>query len=237
VTLPPHLSIPDFDEWGLSAFTTTRLAGTFGTQASEPAAAVFDRWNGLVAAAAAAGAPRFASASQVHDAGIACHDGHWAGWLRVAAVDGHAWTTPGIGAAVTIADCVPVFIAHPSGAGAVLHSGWRGTVAGITERAIDWFGSVGFAPSSLRVHLGPAICGSCYEVSPDVFAAVTGSTVSAPTTVDLRASIADRARARGVRDIAVSEWCTKCSNDQLFSHRAGDAGRQLGVLLAPSQRT
>jgi polyphenol oxidase len=234
--LPPHLSIPDFDEWGLSAFTTTRLAGTFGTQASEPAAAVSDRWNGLVAAAGAAGVTRFASASQVHDAGIARHHGDWAGWLRVPAVDGHAWSTPGIGAAVTIADCVPVFVAHPSGAAAVLHSGWRGTVAGITERAIEWFGSVGFAASSLRIHLGPAICGGCYEVSQDVYAAVTGSTVLAPTPVDLRAAIADRARRLGVRDIAISEWCTRCSNDQLFSHRAGDAGRQLGVLLAPALR-
>jgi polyphenol oxidase len=132
-----------------------------------------------------------------------------------------------------VADCVPVFVAHPSGAGAVLHSGWRGTVAGITERAIERFAAAGFGAGSLRVHLGPSICGACYEVSPEVYASVTGSAVERPTPVDLRAAIADRARALGVRDIAISEWCTRCSNDRLYSHRAGDAGRQLGVLIAP----
>jgi hypothetical protein len=139
-------------------------------------------------------------------------------------------------AAVTVADCVPVFIVHPSGAGALLHSGWRGTVAGISERAVQWFGERGFGPSALRVHLGPAICGACYEVSPDVYAALTGSTVETPTPVDLRANIADRLRRVGVREVAISEWCTRCSNDRLFSHRAGDAGRQLGVLIAPDPR-
>ncbi len=234
--LPPHLSIPDFDEWGLTAFTTTRAAGTFGMQASEPTADVLGRWDALVRGADELGAQRFASGFQVHGDAIAVHDGRWLGWLRTTDVDGHAWRVPGMAAAVTIADCVPVFIGHPSGAGAILHSGWRGTVAGITERAIAWFGRSGFGAGSLRLHLGPSICGGCYEVSADVYAAVTNSTVNRPTTVDLRSAIADRARRLGVRQIAISEWCTRCSNDRLFSHRAGDAGRQLGVLISPDPR-
>ncbi len=236
MTFPPHLSIPDFDEWGLTAFTTTRIAGTFGSHATAPAAEVLGRWNALVRAAADAGAPRFASAAQVHDAGIVEHGRGWHGWLRSQDKDGHAWMVPGTAAAVTVADCVPVFLAHPSGAAALLHSGWRGTVAGITERAIAWFASVGFGPGALRMHLGPSICGSCYEVSPDVFGAVTGSSTESKQPLDLRASIADRARRLGVRDIAISEWCTRCSNDQLFSHRAGDDGRQLSVLITPGTR-
>jgi hypothetical protein len=31
----------------------------------------------------------------------------------------------------------------------------------------------------------------------------------------------------------VSESCTRCNNDRFYSHRAGDAGRQVGVLIAP----
>jgi len=235
--LPAHLGIPDFDEWGMQAFTTTRAAGTYGTQAGEPAVEVLSRWHALVAAVGDAGAARFASAFQVHGDEFTVHEPAWSGWLRVHAVDGHAWRTAGTAAAVTVADCVPVFIAHPSGAGAILHSGWRGTAHGITERAIRWFVRGGFAPASLRVHLGPSICGSCYEVSPDVFGQVTGSTADSPAPVDLRAAIADRARRAGVRDIATSEWCTRCSNDRLFSHRAGDAGRQLGVLISSAGRT
>ncbi len=233
MTLPAHLSIPDFDEWGLRAFTTSRAAGTFGAHATEPAVDVFSRWHGLVAAVEQVGAQRFASAVQIHDAEVAEHREGWSGWLRMTGVDGHCWSTRGTGAAVTIADCVPVFVAHPSGAAALLHSGWRGTAQGITERAIQWFGSVGFGAASLRLHLGPSICGGCYEVSPDVYSAITSVHVDLPTPVDLRSTIANRARALGVRDIAISEWCTRCSNDQLFSHRAGDAGRQLGVLISP----
>ena len=234
--LPPHLSIPDFDEWGLTAFTTARAAGTFGLQAGEPTAEVIGRWTALTHSAAELQAPRLASGIQVHGAGIALHRPAWLGWLRIGDVDGHAWSQPGMAAAVTVADCVPVFLAHPSGAGAILHSGWRGTVAGITERAITWFGRTGFGAGSLRMHLGPSICGGCYEVSPDVYAAVTNSTVNTPTPVDLRSAIADRARALGVRQISISEWCTRCSTDRLFSHRAGDSGRQLGVLISPDPR-
>ena len=36
----------------------------------------------------------------------------------------------------------------------------------------------------------------------------------------------------GVKRISVSEYCTRCDNDRLFSHRAGDAGRQVGVVAA-----
>jgi polyphenol oxidase len=237
VSLPTHLSIPDFDEWGLRAFTTSRAAGSFGTHGAEPAADVFGRWHGLVAAAVELGAPRFASGMQVHGSDFAVHAASWYGWIRTTDVDGHAWLTPGMAAAVTVADCVPVFLAHPSGAAALLHSGWRGTAAGITERAIEWFITSGFGAGTLRLHLGPSICGRCYEVSPDVYASLTGSTVERPTPVDLRATIADRARRLGVRNISVSEWCTRCSNEQLFSHRAGDAGRQLGVLISPGSRT
>lgn len=235
MSFPAHLSIPDFDEWGLRAFTTTRRAGSFGTNGLESAAEVLGRWGSLAEAVAEAGAAQFTSASQVHGNEVRLHERAWTGWLRCSGVDGHAWMRPGMAAAVTIADCVPVFIAHPSGAGVLLHSGWKGTAAGITEVALEAFRRAGFGAGSLRMHLGPSICGSCYQVSPEVFSAVTGSSAVKPSLLDLRANIAGRAHALGVKDSAVSEWCTRCSNDQLFSHRAGDSGRQLGVLISPER--
>src|SRR6185436_10148143 len=144
--------------------------------------------------------------------------------------DGHLALTRGTAMAVTIADCVPVFIAHASGAAAILHSGWRGTSARITERAVRRLEASGFPPGELHVHCGPAICGRCYEVSADVYAELTGTHPGKPTPVDLRALIADHARAAGVREISISPLCTKCDNDRFYSHRAGDAGRQLGVI-------
>ncbi|MCC7055498.1 MAG: polyphenol oxidase family protein [Gemmatimonadaceae bacterium] len=236
MTLPERLVIPDFEEWGMTAFTTARAAGSYGTHAEEPVSAVLGRWHALVGAVAALGAPQFATAAQVHGDRIVAHGSGWEGWLRAPAADGHAWLHRGVAAAVTVADCVPVFIGHPSGAGALLHSGWRGTVAGITEQAIAWFAGQGLAPGALRVHLGPSICGACYEVSPDVYAQLTGSTVQLPTRVDLRALIADRCRRLGVREVATSAWCTRCAPAALFSHRGGDPGRQLGVLITPATR-
>jgi copper oxidase (laccase) domain-containing protein len=91
----------------------------------------------------------------------------------------------------------------------------------------------GLRAAEMRVVLGPAICGRCYEVSPDVYGRLTGRTVAASTPVDLRGLIADQARALGVRDVRIDGACTRCDNDRYFSHRAGDAGRLVGVLYAP----
>ena len=131
-----------------------------------------------------------------------------------------------------MADCVPVFLAHPSGAVALLHSGWRGTAARIVERAVALFAARGLAPGDLALHAGPAICGACYEVSPEVYAALTGEATGRHRTVDLRALIVRHAEAVGVRTVAVSARCTRCDNDRFFSHRAGDPGRQLAVMVA-----
>ena len=61
---------------------------------------------------------------------------------------------------------------------------------------------------------------------------VTHQAVTTPATVDLRLLIADHARAAGVKSISLSPLCTRCDNDRFYSHRAGDAGRQLGVIVA-----
>lgn len=220
-----------FDDLGITAFTTGRAAGSFGLQSDEPASAVMARWAAL---RARLGGARLATAAQVHGNTILEHEPGWSGWLRADAADGHLALRRGTAMAVTIADCVPVFIAHPSGATAVLHSGWRGTAARITEHAIRRMQAAGLSPTDLRVHCGPAVCGRCYEVSPDVARQLTGCDPGRPVTVDLRALIAQQARELGVRIVSSSAYCTRCDNDRFFSHRAGDLGRQLGVILGTS---
>jgi YfiH family protein len=222
--------VEHFAEFGVLAFTTGRAAGSFGTQSDEPVREVMARWSALRALVGGSEA-RLATAAQVHGDRIVRHEKGWRGWLRGDEADGHLTTARGTAMAVTVADCVPVFLAHPSGAAAALHSGWRGTAARITESAIRQFDSLGLAAGELRVHCGPAICGRCYEVSAEVYGRLTGRAVDAPTTVDLRALIAGHARALGVRDISISPLCTRCDNDRFFSHRAGDSGRQLGVVV------
>jgi YfiH family protein len=223
--------VPDVADLGITAFTTTRQVGTFGMMGPEPVSEVMGRWAALRRELLPVAA-RLATAGQVHGNGVLTHDGRWVGWLRAGDADGHFAPTPGTAMAVTVADCVPVFIAHPSGATLALHSGWRGTAAGITTVGLTMLRGAGHDLAEARVHLGPAICGKCYEVSPDVFRELTGRDVGKPTTVDLRAIIADQARAMGVRRITISPLCTRCNNDRFYSHRAGDHGRQIGVIMA-----
>jgi YfiH family protein len=229
-SLPAEV-IDDFHAFGIRAFTTTRRAGSFGTSSDEPVRAVMARWAELQRELAPAG-PRLASAAQVHGTRVVVHGTGWEGWLRVSDADGHASVERGTALAVTVADCVPVFLAHPSGAIGLLHSGWRGTAGRIVERGIATLAHRGVRVAELHLHLGPAICGRCYEVSADVYGELTGRAASRPTTVDLRALIAEHAHAAGVRHISTSPFCTRCDNDRFFSHRAGDAGRQLGVMVA-----
>jgi YfiH family protein len=193
---------------------------------------VLGRWDALQQHVGQAGVERFATVRQVHGADLVRHAPGWRGWLRGPVADGHVAAHRGTATAVTVADCVPVYVAHPSGATALLHSGWRGTEANILARAVLALGSAGRDPSALRVLLGPAICGDCYEVSPEVYTRLTGRAATAPTRVDLRALIAEQARSLGVGDVFATDVCTRCDLGRHYSHRGGDPGRQLAVLYA-----
>lgn len=231
----PAEPVPGFAQLGFTAFTTTRESGSFNLSSAEPSGAVFGRWMRLLESLGPR-VPRLASAHQVHGDRILVHGDAWSGWLRdPAGADGHLSRREGTAMAVSVADCVPVFMAHPSGTGAVLHSGWKGTAARIIERGIESFARLGLPLRELHVHLGPAICGRCYEVGPEVHQAVTGRTVAGPQPVDLRAIMSEQARAMGVTP-TTSDWCTRCHNDRFYSHRAGDVGRQLAVLVSHVSR-
>ncbi|MDB4891637.1 MAG: Multi-copper polyphenol oxidoreductase, laccase [Gemmatimonadetes bacterium] len=225
--------VDSFDDLGVLAFTTGRAAGSFGTGTDEPIREVMARWSALRAFVGGSSA-RLATATQVHGNRVVEHVDSWLGWLRGEDADGHLSLAPGTAMAVTVADCVPVFLAHPSGATAALHSGWRGTAARITEQALAQFRAHGLQASDIRMHCGPAICGKCYEVSASVYAELTGRNPGRPTKIDLRALIADHARVMGVKQISSSQLCTRCDNYRFYSHRAGDAGRQLGVIMSRS---
>jgi YfiH family protein len=228
----PKEVVTDFEGWGIRAFTTTRDAGTFGLSGTEPVNEVIGRWSALQREMSDT-ARRLVSIRQVHGTRVLVHTGGWEGWLRAAEeADGHIAAEKGTALAVGIADCVPVFIAHPSGIVALLHSGWRGTAAHITTEAIAALARYGLAPDELAIHLGPAICGRCYEVSADVREQLTGQPVTRPGHVDLRSLIAEHAAETGVQKITVSASCTRCDNDRFFSHRAGDPGRQIAVIAA-----
>jgi purine-nucleoside/S-methyl-5'-thioadenosine phosphorylase / adenosine deaminase len=233
--VPRHVEpVPELIALGFLAYTTTRQFGSLGMASAEPVHEVMARWKIVTAHLESAGVERLATATQIHGAHVITHAEAWRGWLRHPAADGHACAAgAATGVAVTVADCVPVFLGHPSGAMGLLHSGWRGTEARIVERGVEALAALGCEAASLVLHLGPAVCGRCYEVSPDVYRRLTGKTVDRATPVDLRSLIAEHARACGVERISVSDRCTRCDNDRFFSHRGGDQGRQISVMAAP----
>lgn len=220
----PGLGVP-----GVSGWTTTTANGSFGLGSDETVAVVMDRWAALQADLASLSVDRLASAHQVHGNAVSVHRDGWTGWLRQRGVDGHVTAVPGTALAVTVADCTPVFVAHPK-AIAVLHAGWRGTAAHILEVGLKAMMTLGAAPSECFVHLGPSICAPCYEVGPEVLEAVTGKPATGKGQLDVRGVLAEQAFQLGVRHIDVSHWCTRCGNGRFYSHRGGDAGRQLGII-------
>jgi YfiH family protein len=234
-SLAAYTRVEDFESFGVRALISTRAAGDLALAGTGPVRDVLARWQQLRAALGAAGPDsRFATSTQVHGSRVVIHRPGWSGWLRAGDADGHVAVERGTGLGVTIADCVPVFLAHPSGAVGMIHAGWRGTAARILPAAIGDFQTQKLAPADLKVHLGPAICGKCYEVGPDVYAQLTGSKPAASRKVDLRQVLAEQARAAGVHSITISESCTLCDNALYFSHRGGDAGRQVAAILAPA---
>jgi len=219
---------------GVLAWTTTRADGSYGLGSAEPVGEVMERWTRLQDGLAALRIDRLATGHQVHGATVARQEGGWRGWLRLRDVDGHVTTSPGTALAVTIADCTPVFVAHPGGAIAALHAGWRGTAARILDVGLDALQTLGFPADECIVHLGPSICGPCYEVGPEVLSAVYGKTATEKGQLDVREVLREQAWRRGVNHISSSPACTRCHADRFFSHRGGDPGRQLGLIALQS---
>lgn len=186
--------------------------------------------------AARLGFPGFVCSRQVHGRSVWVHrEGtRECGANEPQDADGHATDRPEILLGVTVADCVPVFLVEPgSRTIGLLHAGWRGAAAGIMEEGIHVLRTLSGASSrDLHLHLGPSICGACYEVGPEVHEALGLSRPAEPEPVDLRAILASRALEAGVPNLQISRssWCTLCGGSPFYSHRRGDGERQVGFL-------
>ena len=130
---------------------------------------------------------------------------------------------------VAVADCVPVALVGDESV-AMVHSGWRGTLAGISGKAAGRMSGGG-----RRAYIGPCIRGCCYEVSGELaeaFAAEFGEGVVSGRYLSLPGAIrADLDRA-GVEVIDLG-ICTGCRPDLFFSHRKQKpvTGRSLAAVV------
>ncbi len=223
---------------GIVAGVTTRgSGGGLGLWCPERADSVLDRWlqfreslgrsfDGVVVG------------RQVHGREIGRQDAGFRGILLKGGLDGHVTGQTGVLLTVTVADCVPVYLADPrSRVVAILHAGWRGVASGIVEAGIDWLWEITGSPAdALIMHCGVSICGTCYQVGPDVFEAVTGEEARGPSLLDLRRNLVRRAADRGLSDITVSGFCTAHDRELFYSHRAsgGGPGRMVAYVGYPN---
>ena len=180
------------------------------------------------------GATSITHGHQVHGTKIFTHETASAGSNLFPDCDGHVTNSVGVFLAVTTADCVPIFLVDADRrAIAVLHAGWRGIAAGILDCGIRALREhSGSWPVDLMMHLGPSICGVCYEVGTEVFEALGQPIPLQPSPIDLRRILAQKADKAGIplTNITVSDHCTRCTESGLFSHRAGDMGRQVSYI-------
>ncbi len=219
--------------WLLQATTGRQPGGDHDLSffTGTPAGQLFDRWRAL---RTETDFPSVVHARQVHGADVIEHAQAIAGFAILDDADGHMTSVAGLLMTVSVADCVPIsLVDERTRAVALLHAGWRGVAANILERGVRTLIQLrNSAAADLHCHLGPAICGRCYEVGPEVHRALGLEPPGRNMPIDLRALLVPRAAALGlpVAQITRSAFCTRCNNALFFSHRAGDRGRQMGLL-------
>ncbi|WP_275465065.1 peptidoglycan editing factor PgeF [Streptomyces noursei] len=170
--------------------------------------------------------------NQVHGRDVAVVDGPW-GEGDVPSVDAVVTTRRGLALAVLTADCTPVLLADPvAGVAGAAHAGRPGLVAGVVPAVVAAMTARGAEPSRILAHVGPAVCGRCYEVPeamradvaavvPEAWATTSWGTPSVDVTAGVRAQLA----AAGVRLRTQSPLCTRESADHFSYRRDRTTGR------------
>lgn len=135
----------------------------------------------------------------------------------------------GVSLVVAVADCVPVALVAEGEVGMV-HSGWRGTLSGISGKAAR-----GMRSGGVRAYIGPCIRGCCYEVSEELaseFAGAFGDAVVDGRYLSLPATIRRDLEEAGVDEVYDLGLCTGCRPDLFYSHRkqGPHTGRNLAAV-------
>jgi copper oxidase (laccase) domain-containing protein len=155
----------------------------------------------------------FITAEQIHGSSVAIIDAPAEG--PVPGADGLVTTRRGLTLGIYVADCAPVWIvARDGSAGALLHSGKKGTELGITREGIRALTDrTGKEADSFLAVIGPCIRPPCYEV-------------------DFAAEIARQAREEGILEVHDAGVCTACHPERYYSYRRekGLTGRMLATL-------
>ena len=161
-------------------------------------------------------------------------------------IDGLITNVPGLCLVTYYADCVPLLFLDPvQKVIASSHSGWRGTVGHMGEITIQKMQSeFGCRPEHILAAIGPSICQDCYEVSEDViqqfqqafpeniWADLYYRKENGKYQLNLWKANEWILLNSGIlpEHLTVTNLCTCCNSDLLFSHRASHGKR--GTLAA-----
>lgn len=191
---------------------------------------------------------------QVHGAHVAAYR-HGDPLPAAGVVDGDAiiTTSPDVALIVLAADCAPLLMHDPArGVVAAVHCGWRGTASAIARAAVRAMSErFGCDPAGIRAGLGPAIGRCCYEVGPEVVAAIDAATPggaspltdplsSGKSRIDIVAANVAQLIDEGLDPalIATSATCTACRTDLYYSHRReGEPTGRNAAVIALSRAT
>ena len=167
-------------------------------------------------------------------------------------VDGLITNVPELVLSTFYADCVPLFFVDPvKHAIGLSHSGWRGTVGKIGKKTIEKMQEeYGSCPADILVGIAPSICRDCYEVSEDVaeefrkifpaeeHKAIMDDKGNGKYQLDLWECNKRILQNSGItkEHLFVTNICTCCNSNLLFSHRASQGKRgNLGAFLMLKQ--
>ncbi len=162
-------------------------------------------------------------------------------------VDGLICEIPGITLVTFYADCVPLyFVDRKHRAVGLSHSGWRGTVNRMGQVTMDAMkDAFGTCPEDVIACIGPSICKDCFEVGEEVveefqktFRRDQWDHLWNPNgkpgkyQLDLWKANELILREAGIpgEQITVTNICTRCNHEYLFSHRT--CGENRGNLAA-----
>jgi len=219
-------------ETGLVHGFSTISLGTMGlTHAPDPDAVMASRRQ--FARVLGIDAEPLTVAGAVHGASVARVD-EQQGVVR--GVDGLVTDRRGVALFATFADCYPVVLWDAEHrAAALVHAGWRGTVARVAPAALKAMrDEYGTDPAHVKAGIGPGICGACYEVGEEVArqfdAAFVRPGSDGKFLLDLAAANRAQLEAEGV-EVDVIGLCTK-ETDYLPSHRRAPDGTRFGAIVA-----
>ena len=138
---------------------------------------------------------------------------------------------------VMVADCIPILMFDSKqGVVAAIHAGRNSTFLEISKKTAEVFiEKFSSNPEDINVVFGASIQKCCYEVSEDLSKIVEnsfGKEFVENNYIDLQGINKKQLNDLGIKNIEISNICTKCGDKPYFSYRKDKkTGRFAGIII------